>query len=367
MSEGNNKIQYYLDEDNLFLLLKLLDYLKMKKGKLTFNKIKVEKYKQATVSKIFYDILILNRQGLLKIEGLKFNILGASKNDCKIFKALLSSIRAYPAFEMSLAMKRTINDNFNLHDLEIILSHKYSDQIFNLIDFDIKISQKFKQQFIKRIKEYLKLFADGKLESSTENYFRIELQKESIEEKIDEISKETGSALVLKSSNFSSKFRFFESMLLTEKEGKLAIKNISSEETNKNSFSYIIYCELKEKCYFRPYCKIKNDIGFLKFSQDGEAIKIGGIDSRHFKLLELLLKRIGIARSINSAFEYIETDKDNKESGINDPYLKPAEQIRILENAKKELQKGNKMKGRIKIKIDKMRKTIRAEYRNEGD
>ena len=350
----------YLDEDYLFLVLKLLDYPEMKKDEFIFSKIRTEKYKHAKASDIFYDIINFNEQGLLKIERLKLD-----GKDYRTIKKLTSlMIKLSEQQEPSLNIKKMLDNNFHVYDLEIVLSCcEFKNDILNLIDFDIRISKEFKQKYIKWLKGYLKLFANGKLESKTKNYPRVETQKENIKEKINEMSVRFGSILALKDSDFNNKYRFFECILLLEKERFLIIKDISSKRTEENLSNYSIHCELKEKNYSRPFWKIEGDSGFLKFGKKGEKIKIGKKDSRHFRLLKFLLEDFGLAKPINDAFEYIKTNKDKEDSDINDPYLKPAKQIQIIRNTIKELQKKGRLGGRLKIKIGKMKKTIWIKYK----
>ena len=339
----------YLDEDYLFLILQLVDHPKSKRDKLTFNEIKTKKYRRAIASDLFYEIVNFNNQGLLKIERLKFNVSEGNINDREFIQVMLPAIKKYPKLKLAQATKKIINNNFNLRDLKIILPYKHHNHIFNFIDFDIKISKKFKQEHIKWLKKYLKLFADGKLESPTKNYLKIELQKKYFKARINEISKETGSMLVLKDFYFGDKYRFFENILLLEKEKFLTIKNISSEKTDKDLSSYIIHCELKnENNSCTPFCIIKKDMGFLKFSKNGETIKIGREDSQHSKLLKFLLGSRGRKERVDYTFKEIETKRVKKY-----PDLDPSDQMRKLEYVVKELQKRNRLRGRLKITIDK--------------
>ena len=144
---------------------------------------------------------------------------------------------------------------------------------------------------------------------------------------------------------------------MLEKEKFLIIKNISSEKTDKDLSSYIIHCELKnENNFCAPFCIIKKDMGFLKFSKNGEAIKIGKEDSQHFKLLQLLLGSFGMKERIDYVFKEIETKRVKKY-----PDLDPSDQMRKLEYVVKELQRRNRLRGRLKITIDKDFNQIRIE------
>lgn len=353
MSKQNDKTQYYLDEDYLFLTLKLLNYPKMERDEFTFDEIKAENYKRATVSKIFYDITNFRNHGLLKIENFKLN-----HSDYATTETLMLAMVKFPKHELSLTLNKIINNNFNFYDLEIVSSYKCNDQVFNLIDFDIKINRESRQIIIDALQEYLKLFADEEIESKTKNYPKIETQKENIKKKIKEMSVRFGSILALKDSDFDSEYRFFENILLLEKEKFLIIRNINSEKTDKDLSSYIIHCELKGKCNSRPpFYIIKKDMGFLKFSKNGKAIKIGKKDSQHFRLLKLLLKPFRKKNGINYVFEKIETKRIKKypESDLYD-------QMRKLEYVVKELQKKKRLGGLLKITLDKEMETIWIDY-----
>lgn len=348
----------YLDEDYLFLILQLVDHPKLKRDKLTFSEIKKEKYKRAKASDLFYEVVNFNDQDLLKIEKLKFNVLEGNKNDRESIQALLSAIKKYPGLKLAKTTKKIIDNNFNLNDLKFVLPYEHCDNIFNFIGFDIKISKKFKQEHTKWLKKYLKLFVDEELESPKKNYLRIEFQKENIKKKIDEISKKTGHSLVLKSSDFNNEHRFLESILLLERERFLIIKNISSEKNREDLFNYLINCESREKRYSHPpFYVIKKDMGFLKFSKNGKAIKIGKTDSQHFRLLKLLLKPFRKKNGINYVFEKIETKRIKKypESDLDD-------QMRKLEYVVKELQKNKRLGGRLKITLNKKGGTIWIDY-----
>lgn len=352
----------YLDEDYLFLILQLINHPQSKRDKFTFSKIKKEKYKRAMVSKIFYDIINFNEQGLLKIKELKLD-----GNDYGTIKKLTSlMIKLSEQQEPSLNIKKMLDNNFHVYDLEIVLSCcEFKNDILNSIDFNIKISKEFKQKYIKWLKGYLKLFADGKLESKTINYPRVETQKENIKEKINEMSVRFGSILALKDSDFNNKYRFFECILLLEKERFLIIKDIGSERTEENLSNYSIHCELNEKSDSRPFWEIEGNIGFLKFGKKREKIKIGEKDSQPFKLLKILIENFGVKRKIDYIFERVRNEKCNKmeKAHYRDPYLEPNRQRGILENARRELQKDKKMKNKLKIIIYKSDETIRMKYK----
>ena len=96
----------------------------------------------------------------------------------------------------------------------------------------------------------------------------------------------------------------------------------------------------------------------------GEKIKIGTPKSRHFRLLECLLEPFGKAKTIETVYEWIKLPKDKKDSDLSgwDNYKKKSRQIIIIQNAIKELQKGNKLRGKLAFEFDDTKSKIWIEY-----
>ena len=104
----------------------------------------------------------------------------------------------------------------------------------------------------------------------------------------------------------------------------------------------------------KPFCIVENNYGYLKFDKYGEKIKIGTPKSRHFRLLECLLEPFGRAKTIEGVFDWIRLLKDKKDSDLSgwDNYKKHNRQITIIQNTIKELQKGNKLRGKLAFEFD---------------
>lgn len=113
----------------------------------------------------------------------------------------------------------------------------------------------------------------------------------------------------------------------------------------------------------RPYCITKKGIGYLKFGKYGEKIKIGRTNSKAFRLLQCLTEPFGVAKSVETVFEAM-YEKDRKRySEINDPYLNKARKIQLITNSGiKELQKDNKLRGKLKFQFDEVKSKIWLEY-----
>lgn len=110
----------------------------------------------------------------------------------------------------------------------------------------------------------------------------------------------------------------------------------------------------------KPFCIVENNWGYLKFDKYGEKIKIGTPKSRHFRLLECLLEPFGKAKTIEVVFDWIKLLKDKKDSDLSgwDNYKKKNRQIVIIQNAIKELQKGNKLRKKLAFEFDDIKTKI---------
>lgn len=182
----------------------------------------------------------------------------------------------------------------------------------------------------------------------------------------------------------------FNNVKLSEEDGKYFIdamvfksrlENITGRSAGEKINEYKNYCQrlhnwvlqnleampVEEKINLddnksNPFCEVDGKYGYLRFNKKGEKIKIGGKNTRPFKLLDCLLTNFGVARTIDSVFDFIKIDKDKNNQKLTDEYLKGCEQKNIITNAIKELQKDNKLRGKIKIEFLKNSTQIRAKY-----
>jgi hypothetical protein len=113
----------------------------------------------------------------------------------------------------------------------------------------------------------------------------------------------------------------------------------------------------------RPFCVIEGKWGFLKFSKQGKKIKIGGTNSQSFKLLTSLTEPFGTAKSVDVVFEAIrEGIKYKSKSGVYTSGIDRPQKITLIEYAIKELQKGDKLQGKLVFKWDDMKAKIWLQY-----
>jgi len=113
----------------------------------------------------------------------------------------------------------------------------------------------------------------------------------------------------------------------------------------------------------RPYCIVDGKWGFLKFSKQSKKIKIGGKDAQPFKLLQCLTEPFGTAKMIETVFEAIrENLKYKSKKGIYTNGIDKTQKIKLIKNVIKELQKGNKLQGKIIFKRDELNIKVWLEY-----
>ncbi|HUW21122.1 MAG TPA: hypothetical protein VMW41_00465 [Candidatus Bathyarchaeia archaeon] len=124
----------------------------------------------------------------------------------------------------------------------------------------------------------------------------------------------------------------------------------STEDTHKN-----------EKATITPFCETKKNWGYLKFDKFSERIKIGGKDTRHFRLLQCLLEPLGVTKTIEAVFEAIRKPQDKDDSLLSSWDTKKTRKVNFIEYAIKELQKGNKLKGKIRFQFFDNKTKIKAE------
>jgi hypothetical protein len=143
---------------------------------------------------------------------------------------------------------------------------------------------------------------------------------------------------------------YFRGFLNVYKQFLKKYRQIISEKQNVNSSQ-------------KPHTETGDGFGYLIFNKGGEKIKIGGIDSQPFRLLRCLTEPFGNPKSIDAVFESIRENTYKKsKTGTYSSIMDKPKKVRTIEYAIKELQKGNKLKGRLKFKWDELKTKLRLEY-----
>lgn len=113
----------------------------------------------------------------------------------------------------------------------------------------------------------------------------------------------------------------------------------------------------------RPHCIGENGIGYLQFGRYGGKIEIGGDKNQPFKLLQCLTEPFETAKPVETVFEAIrENIKKKSKSGVYTAAMDRKQKIKLIGYAIKELQKGKKLKGKLKFKWDDLETKLWLEY-----
>lgn len=81
-------------------------------------------------------------------------------------------------------------------------------------------------------------------------------------------------------------------------------------------------------------------------------------------MLQCLLEPLGSAKTVEAVFDAIRLPKDKSDSDLSgyDSYRRKGRQITLIESAIKELQKGNKMRGKLKFEFDDAKNKLWIKY-----
>jgi hypothetical protein len=110
----------------------------------------------------------------------------------------------------------------------------------------------------------------------------------------------------------------------------------------------------------KPYVKVDSGIGYFKFFKKGENIKIGGKDTRSFRLLQCLCEPyFGIQKTVEAIFEAMRRPEDKNDNDLLGwgPQRK-TKMLTLINYSKKELQKNKKLQGKIKYKLDSQKNNM---------
>lgn len=111
----------------------------------------------------------------------------------------------------------------------------------------------------------------------------------------------------------------------------------------------------------KPYCVVENGWGYLKFGKFGKKKRIGKPKSRPFRLLQCLLEPLRTGRTVDSVFEAIRLPKDKDDSRLSGWNTERTRKTEIIKNTIKELQKGNKLEGKIGFEFDEANTQVMAQ------
>ena len=108
---------------------------------------------------------------------------------------------------------------------------------------------------------------------------------------------------------------------------------------------------------YKPELFSEKNKGYFRLNKQSDLISIGGVDTRQFKLLQLLCApEFGNHRSIEMVFDSIKMSNDLKNQRLTDSSLRRAEVLNIIENTIKELQK--KLGGKVSFHFDEPKRKM---------
>lgn len=110
-----------------------------------------------------------------------------------------------------------------------------------------------------------------------------------------------------------------------------------------------------------PECIVEKGIGYLKFGKSGAKKKIGNVNSRPFRFLQATIEPLGVYKSVDAVFSAIWTEKDTQDQALTNPAIAKARKVEIIKNSCiKELQKDNKLNGKIRFKFNTSKTQVKA-------
>lgn len=142
---------------------------------------------------------------------------------------------------------------------------------------------------------------------------------------------------------------------------KIRIKNFDKfENFCKEKLSESVSADNDQNKAGKPYCVVEKGWGYLKFGKFGKKNKVGSSGSRPFRLLQCLITPIA-SRTVEAVFEAIRLPKDQNDSRLSEWNTARRRRIDIIKNTVKELQKGNKLEGKIKFEFNEEETQIKAQ------
>jgi len=112
----------------------------------------------------------------------------------------------------------------------------------------------------------------------------------------------------------------------------------------------------------KVFCEDKN--GYFQLNKHSQKIFIGKINTRTYKFLKFMSEPyLGIKKTTNEVFKSIRIDKDKTNSALSDSYRSSKEQIKIIKNTIKELQKMDGLRGKLNYKFENSERELRIDLR----
>ncbi|MDD2766341.1 MAG: hypothetical protein PHH40_01085 [Candidatus Moranbacteria bacterium] len=364
----------YIDEDILFLILKLIDYPYGEQKSFDFEEIQFFNFKKPALLYVFQTISQINSAYGIQLKQFEFDRYGLFYADKKGIKEHLYQMCHPDPLQKYTSVKRIIENKFTLTDLEEVFQkqEKISAVLFSGVNFKITMTEKARNGLHSFIKSYAKAFSEDNLQKVNIAYLNFSDHEAIFEKRARTDYEKYGEGLVLKDFEFGEDFRLLDCMLALEENSDVKINSLGSEKNARDESRFFVSIDLQKKFLKKigmkavkrkvaPTCFIKEKIGFLQIA--GEvAIKIGGKDTQKFKLLECLVKNFGDGRNIDAVYVDIRKEPLNISTVNFGKQLNHTERFNFVKNTRGELQRDKKLKD-FQFKIDKKQNIIFMTFR----
>lgn len=369
----------YLDEDLLFLILKLLDYPNGVERTFNFDELNLLNFKKPILYPAFDAIYQINNAYGIQLDNFRFDRYGVFYSDKKVVRNHFYKILYANKIQwLDNPLKNIIENHFTLLDLKRLEEEQklYFPLLLEGINFEIIITQKLQDKLLHYIKKYIKLFEGNKLQKNNNLYRNFEDCEKIFRAKIvNDYDKYNHTNLVLKDFEFENDFRLLECILALDFNGDIKINHIISEKNSTGKNIFIVSFELSnnflekigrsknDKQRETPSCFIKNESIFFQITSKATPKKIGRTNTQKSRLLQCLVEdfKFNRERTIDSAFEIAYKQGFNRKTGKYPNQFSTKEKKIILENTFKELRRAG-MSGDFKLTFNKSNKTIRMAF-----
>ena len=360
------KKQPFMDEDALFLILKLIDYPDMELKTFNFDELMLLNFKKPFLCPAFSAVSEINKEYGMHLDNFQFDRQGFFYLENHAIKNHFNElIHANPIKKIDIPLKKVIEGNFVLTELEQLA--KEQPRKFPLVlsgaNFKISVTNKLQDDLISYLKKYVKIFRKNQLRSVTQIYWNRDEHEKIFQTRAgDDFDRYKKVDLVLKDFEFEKEFRLLECVLMLDFNGDIKINNITSVKNADKKNEFAISVELSDIFLKKikkskmatndvdPRCFIEANTAFFQVDDESAPISIGRADTQKYRLLKCLTDNFNVARSIESAFDIACKKGFNRTKGMDPRALPIKEKTQILVDTCKDLHRSGVPK-EFKFKI----------------
>lgn len=250
MKKATNKVEAlpYIDEDILFLILKLIDFPHGKKNVIPFQELKGQQDDDSYLKMIRALFQIKNQYGGIEVQDPTFNpgLLGVTLEEgMKILNKYIKQCKLFASVAEYSSLRKVLFNEFSGNDIETIATSSVFDMsnIFRCLDFKIKIGKPCQDILSRYLKNNTKNFVNKCLANDDGNFYTFVKHKRVGFKFIQERVEEFGQELRLEKSDFKNHFRFVDFIVAMHDLKYLEIISLSTTEKSGLTFKV----KIKEK------------------------------------------------------------------------------------------------------------------------